>query len=382
MRKIAADWIFTGHELLQSMTLSLDDEGKIIALEDGIVADSEFMKGLVSVPFVNAHCHLELSHLKGQLPEKTGMAGFVMALQPIRDKFSDEEKLKSMEAALQEMRAGGIAAIGDICNGTASLPVKKAHPEFQFHNFIELFGLDPSQGENFFFKGLELLREFGRNTSITPHAPYSVSKALRDKVLQYAERRAWPLSIHLLESEEERRLFEELEGPLMDFILGIGAVFQAHTYDSALDYMLEDLPQNCPTLLVHCTEMNAAELEKTMQDQPNTSIVLCPLANQYIHGKLPDARMFEAYPERICLGTDSLAGNHCLSIVAEMEALQCEFEISAALLLRWASYNGAKAIGFDSKYFEIAVGNRPGLIHFPAFRPEQIAAGKIEFIQS
>ena len=382
MRKISADWLFNGKQLLANQTLILDDEGKVLEVQKGKMENASFHEGLVSVPFVNAHCHLELSHLRAALPQKTGMAGFVMALQGIRDNYSEEEKLQGVQDALQEMREGGIAAIGDICNGTSTLAAKTARPEFQFHNFIELFGLDPNQGENFFFKGLELLREFGRNTSITPHAPYSVSKVLRDKVLKYAERREWPVSIHLLESKEERQLFEDLEGPLMDFIFKIGAVFQAHTYKSPLDFILESLPTNCNALLVHCTEMKAEELQQIAEGWPKAYIVLCPLANQYIHDTLPDAKMFAQYPERICLGTDSLAGNHCLSIVGEMEALQTAHAIPAETLLRWASLNGAAALGIDQNYFEIQPGNRPGLIHFPSFSPDKITSGKIEFIQS
>ena len=274
-----------------------------------------------------------------------------------------------MEAALAEMRAGGIAAIGDICNGLSSLPIKQAHPEFQFHNFIELFGLNPSMAEEIFIKGLDLLREYGKNSSITPHAPYSMSVALRDKLLQYAQRRAWPQSIHLLESREERQLFEELEGPLMDFIRGIGAVFQAHTYNSVVDFVMEAVPQNCNVLLVHATELRPEELTRIMDGWPRTYIVLCPRANAYIHDRLPDAEMFAAYPDRICLGTDSLAGNDGLSIFAEAQLLEANSSVPTATLLRWATLNGAVALGIDARRFEIAPGHHPLVyicLHFKA----------------
>lgn len=367
MHGIACDWLFTGTELLEQQTIWRDASGLVTHIEAGIASDAPHIPGLLSPGFVNAHCHLELSHLRGKLPRATGMAGFVRALQPIRDTFSDAERAAAMEAALVEMRAGGIAAIGDICNGLSSLAVKQAHPEFSYHNFIELFGLNPSMAEEFFMKGLELLKAFGRNTSITPHAPYSMSVALRDKVLQYAQRREWPQSIHLLESREERQLFEELEGPLMEFIRDIGAVFQAHTYRSAADFVMEAVPQNCNTLLVHATVMQPAELAHILQDWPRTYIVLCPKANAYIHERLPDAHMFAQYPDRICLGTDSLAGNDRLSILAEAAFLQSEFELPTATLLRWATLNGARALGLDAQKFQIAPQSNPTWIHIPDF---------------
>lgn len=367
MQRLACDWLFTGKVLLPQQTLTLDGDGRVTAIEQGIDRNAHHLSGLVSPAFVNAHCHLELSHLKGLIPTGTGMAGFVQALQAIREQFTDEDRLQAMEAALTEMRNGGIAAIGDICNGLSTLALKQAHPEFQFHNFIELFGLNPSMAEEIFIKGLELLKTFGRNSSITPHAPYSMSVALRDKLLGYAQRREWPQSIHLLESREERQLFEDLEGPLMDFIRGIGAVFQAHTYRSATDFVLEALPKNCNVLLVHATEMKPEEFERIMRDWARTYVVLCPQANAYIHDRQPDALMFSQYPDRICLGTDSLAGNARLSIFAEAQLLQQNSNLPTETLLQWATTNGAKALGFDLNRYQVALGSQPSLIHIPTF---------------
>jgi aminodeoxyfutalosine deaminase len=370
MQKLACEWLFTGTELLRGQVLTLNENGQVQDIGTSTAGITQDLPGLTTPAFVNAHCHLELSHLKGQIPMHTGMAGFVRRVQPLRDKFTDAEKHHAMEAALLQMRAEGIAAIGDICNGTSSLPLKKDHPEFQYHNFIELFGLNPTQAEEIFFRGLELLKEFGRNTSITPHAPYSMSVALRDKLLGYAHRREWPQSIHLLESQEERQLFAELEGPLMDFIRDIGAVFQAHTYASPVDFIKEALPRNCNVLLVHNTEVTPGELNHLALDWPRTWFVLCPTANKYIHDRLPHAPTFATHLDRICLGTDSLAGNHRLSILAEMQTLQDAFDLSPALLLRWATRNGAAALNMDLQRFQICPGSQPILIHLPEFSGE------------
>lgn len=370
MHMLASDWLFTGVELLPRRTLVLSETGVVESILEGISEEATYHEGLLSPAFVNAHCHLELSHLRGRIPRHTGMAGFVRALQPIRDKFTEDEKAEAIEAALLEMHQGGIAGIGDICNGSTTLSPKQDHPEFLYHNFIELFGLNPNAAEEIFFRGLDLLRVFGRHTSITLHAPYSMSIALRDKLLGYAQRREWPISIHLLESQEERQLFEDLEGPLLDFIRDIGAVFQAHTYPSVIQFVTESLPHNCNVLLVHNTEMNPQELATVVEGWPRAWFVLCPLANQYIHDRLPDARMFASHPDRICLGTDSLAGNDRLSILAEMHALQSACGIESAMLLRWATLNGAAALGLDTSRFEVAVGSHPILIHLPDFKGE------------
>lgn len=354
--------------MLFQQTLEIGDDGKVMGIRNGLAPDAKVLHGLVTPGFVNAHCHLELSHLAGKIPRHTGMAGFVVALQPLRDQFSAAEKSSAIESALAEMRAGGIIAIGDICNGTDTLPHKQAHPEFLFHNFIELFGLNPAMAEEIFFRGLELLKEFGRHSSITPHAPYSMSVALRDKVLGYAKRREWPQSIHFLESQEERQLFEELDGPLMAFIRGIGAVFQAHTYKTATAFVTDSLPLNCNVLLVHNTEITSAELESIVSGWPRAFFVLCPLANRYIHDRLPAAAAFARYPDRVCLGTDSLAGNDRLSILAEMQVLQEAYRLPSETLLRWATLNGAIALGLDPSKFQVFEGANPTLIHVADFK--------------
>jgi cytosine/adenosine deaminase-related metal-dependent hydrolase len=130
MLKLASNWLFTGTELLPDHTVVLDAAGKVQSIEAGIAADAKWKDGLICPAFVNAHCHLELSHLKGQIPRHTGMAGFVRTLQPLRDKFSEDEKLAAMHAAMQEMHQGGIAAIGDICNG---------RPRFKSNRHIPIF---------------------------------------------------------------------------------------------------------------------------------------------------------------------------------------------------------------------------------------------------
>lgn len=325
--------------------------------------DATYLAGLLCPAFVNAHCHLELSHLKGKLPTGTGMAGFITRLQSIRNDFSEAERDSAAHEAAAAMQARGIAAVGDICNGTSTLAAKAAHPEITFHNFVEVFGMQSGRVEEIFLGALDTARQLGPRASITLHAPYSISIPLRDRVLKYARARGWLQSFHLLESVEERQLFADLEGPLMDFLHELGLGFQAHTYASPIDFMLENFSAETSGLLVHNTQMQAAEIDDIAHRFPKMHFVLCPLANQYIHGTLPPAKAFAAYPDRVCLGTDSLAGNNQLDIFAEMQCLQAELGLPSELLLRWATVNGARALNLDTSQFEIQVGNRPIILH-------------------
>ena len=364
MRTLAADWIFDGQILQSESWISLDSEGYVVECGQGKAPrNAEKLAGILSPGFVNAHCHLELSHLKGLIPEGTGMAGFITQLQGLRAQFEVPEIKAAAQQAVDDMAGRGIVAVADICNGLHSLPAKIAHPELHFHNFIEVFGMKPDQAQAILERALPLAKAFGPHSSITLHAPYSISRTLRDSVHKYARAREWRQSIHLLESEEERLLFSDLSGPLMDFLRSIGAPFQAHHFDSPIDFVLEGLPEKNPSLLVHCTELESEEMDAIVERLPNAYFVLCPAANWYIHRTLPNATVFARYPDRICIGTDSLASNTQLDIVHELTLLQENFGLPSSLLLQWATSNGALALGLPEEEFRIGVGSKPRLIH-------------------
>ncbi|HHG83429.1 MAG TPA: hypothetical protein ENJ82_01670, partial [Bacteroidetes bacterium] len=373
MRKLRADWIFANHDLLPQAVLELDADGTVLDVRAAtpLDGDAEYFQGLICPGFVNAHCHLELSYLKGHIPMGTGMAGFILRLQSLRSHFPEEARIAAAIAATDSMATRGIVAVGDICNGPSALAAKAAHPEIVFHNFVEVFGMQPDRAEEIVLNALALVQQLGPRSSLTLHAPYSISVALRNRVLDYAATRGWLQSIHVLESAEERQLFAELDGPLMDFLRGLGMGFQAHTYASPIDFVLEHFPPKVPGLLVHNTQMLPGEIADIAGRFPDLNFVLCPLANRYIHGTLPAMEAFADFADRVCLGTDSLAGNQQLDIFAEMQCLQTEKGLPTELLLRWATVNGARALGLDASRFQIVKGHCPTLLHLTGFGPEQ-----------
>lgn len=373
MRKLRSDWMMTDRGLLSDAVLQLDADGVVTDLRAALPedADAEYLPGLICPAFVNAHCHLELSHLKGMIPRGTGMAGFIGKLMGIRSQPTPEERAAAIREAAQAMYGRGISAVGDICNGESTLALKSSMPEMDWFNFIEVFGSNPGQSEEIFHAALRLLPQMGRRSSITLHAPYSVSKPLLNQVLDYAKRRGWLQSIHLLESAEERQLFADLGGPLLDHLRNLGLPFQGHTHASPAEYLLERFPENVPGLLVHNTEMTPAEIADIAARFPKMYFVLCPLANDYIHGTCPPAQDFAAIPERVCIGTDSLAGNDRLDIYSEILRLQQKTDLPTEWLLRMATTNGATALGLPREKYELANGHQPHLLHLTHFNPDE-----------
>src|SRR5450432_50164 len=184
-RKFKADYLFDGFKMLSGeQVLVCEKNGTIEAILDEKEAggDIEILSGILSPGFVNCHCHLELSHLKGLIPEKQGLVDFVFSV--VRERFVSEEIIRAaMAAAESEMRTGGIVAVGDICNTGDTLELKSGN-RLAYYHFIELAGWLPELAIPRFENGKKLYHLFKeicrdeKHVSLNPHAPYSVSENL------------------------------------------------------------------------------------------------------------------------------------------------------------------------------------------------------------
>ena len=76
MRCIASHYLLDRGQILARPLLKLDDGGRILAVEQWESLDrlhsTEFYAGALCAGFVNAHCHIELSYLRGAIPRGTG----------------------------------------------------------------------------------------------------------------------------------------------------------------------------------------------------------------------------------------------------------------------------------------------------------------------
>jgi cytosine/adenosine deaminase-related metal-dependent hydrolase len=115
-------------------------------------------------------------------------------------------------------------------------------------------------------------------------------------------------------------------------------------------------------MLVHNTFSEEEDIDTAEKLHSGLSWCLCPNANLYIENRLPDIKLMMKKGISICVGTDSLASNRALSITDELNVL---FELVPNLkletALKWATFNGAKALGIENKYGSLQSGTRPGL---------------------
>src|SRR5690606_20405158 len=217
--------------------------------------------GIITPGFVNTHCHLELSHLKGAIPQHTGLIPFLQQVMAQRS-TNEADIMQAMRAADKELYDNGVVAVGDHANTGISASVKK-DSKLHYHTFVEVLGFEPEMAGSKFAEALAVAGQFDKATSsITAHAPYSVSKDLFKLIDEEAQRRRVSLSIHNQESEAENRLFRYKEGPFLDFYRALGkdiADFKAQARNS-LHTVVPYLSADTPVLLVHNTFTAAKDI--------------------------------------------------------------------------------------------------------------------------
>lgn len=368
-KKIKATQLFDGFRFREQEVLIVKDDGAVEAIIADADAGDEVMQleGMISPGFINCHCHLELSHLKGQIEEHTGLLPFVQKVVQQRS-MPETLILKAIETAEQRMLDNGIVAVGDICNSTLTIAQKQQKNIF-YHNFIEAMGANSALAEKNFDLYENVYNSFcqklnPQTVSLTPHAPYSVSEPLWEKIITHKSSAL--KSIHNQETSEENEWFINKSGGFARMFgqMNISSdAFNASGKTSLQTYLSKFLPQQ-QLILVHNLHSSEADVQFAQTLSNPIYWCLCPGANQYISNAMPDVPMFIKNNCNMVLGTDSLASNHQLSIWEEIKLIQKHFpETRLNQLLQWATINGARALQCDQLFGSFEKGKKPGVVH-------------------
>ena len=367
MRIISANSIFNGINFLsQEMALVIDDFGllkDIVKKTEIQSSEIEHYDGIIAPGFVNAHCHLELSHLFSQIDPKTGLIEFLKQVIAKRNNFNKKEQEDAAIEADFKMWESGIVAVGDISNIDTTFKTK-ANSKIYYHTFIELIGLNPLHSETIFEKGLSLLKELENYNligSLAAHAPFSSSKLLINKIANYNGLNNLAFSIHNQESEEETKFFAGRPSGINDLFEYLNIDINWFTppkTSSLLSYLY--VITNKKSLLVHNTFCKEEDIIASKHKFINWCF--CPGANLFIENTLPNYDLFLNHNQNWCIGTDSLASNQKLDMCFEASILLSKLpSISIESILKALTYNGAKALGIEDKFGKLIIGKNTGL---------------------
>ena len=373
-RKLRASKIFNGFDwLADNQVLILNEKGII----DNIVPVNEagdninHLEGILVPGFINCHCHLELSHLKNAVPVHTGLVNFLITV--IKNRTADKEEIDGdMAAAEKEMFNNGIVAVADVCNTSQATEIKRKSTLF-WHNLIEVINLRDENLEkqlthfNLILDQYKTLDPSKATTSLTPHAPYSVS-GTTFKALNIATANSI-ISIHNQESFAENELFEKGEGKFLKLFDALGQSGSPITISgkTSLKTWLPYFNNGQTILLVHNTFISEEDILFIKEYSKNNNVeliyCLCPNANLYIENALPPLNLLLKHNCKIVLGTDSYSSNWQLNIASEIKTLCDHFpHLPISTILQWATANGAEVLHQNAVLGSLQTGKKPGIV--------------------
>jgi len=371
MHKFSADTLFpVSAPPIPNGVVITDETGKILAIESREQHDPaslDIRRGAIVPGFVNTHCHLELSHMKGKVDTGTGLLPFLKSVVQFRN-VPDEEIQDAIRRADADMYAAGIVAVGDISNKLDTAAVKD-QSRIRYYTFVEMFDfLQDSRAELTFNQYLPVWEgqstAHGNRKSAVPHAPYTVSKELFRRIAALNTDDDTTVSIHNQETPHEDELFQTKTGGFLEFYNMFQiplAGFEA-TGRNSIHYALENLNPRQRNLFVHNTMCGPDDLQAAQSWSDRVFWATCANANLYIENRLPYYRYFLDAGSQMTIGTDSLTSNWQLSVLEEMKTIaRYQSYVPFETLLQWATLNGARALGFEADLGSIEVGKTPGI---------------------
>lgn len=348
-------------------------------------------RSVVTPGLVNAHAHLDLTHL-GPIPHDP-VGGFSTFVDRVRQgrRPDGEDLARSVRDGIERSLRGGVVAVGDVAGAPAGYPALTPYQTLAASSlvgtsFLEFFavGRGEAQGLERLAGALDVWRlhgigrtgEGGTNEGravrlgIQPHAPYSVMPEAYLRAIEMAGRQM-PLATHLAETMQEREFIASATGPQREFLERIGAwqdgvLRQVGQGRRPIGHLLPVL-RKASFLCAHVNDLEDREIEDLAL--ANAAVAYCPRASEYFGA----AEVFGAHRYRdllkagvpVALGTDSVMSlplgkeSERLSTLDEMRWLHERDGTDAKTLLAMATTNGARVLGLPDAWVRLGVGNRP-----------------------
>lgn len=345
------------------------DDGLII-VQDGVIAEvgrfrhlkktctgpvQDLGDSILTPGLVNAHTHIELSHLQGRTTLGQGFEPWVRSL--IKQPMGGIDQA-SLNSALEGIRRSGTAGLGDISgHNPQGVLAGLTASGLEFRLFLEFLGFSrPKSKKPVWPEGTNPNKD--HRLSATGHALYSTHPGTLQQLKTWSLDRNRTFTMHLAEHSGEFDLLTTGRGDFAEMIkpllLPADYVAPGLTPVSYAD-RLGLLDQG--TLAVHCVQVTEEDIELLVQR--NVALCLCPRSNDLIGvGRAPRERFYQR-GLRLCLGTDSLASNRDLDLWSELEYFSNGWtgpHLSLVELLELVTSNPARALGLQDRLGSLEPG--------------------------
>jgi len=346
----------------------------------GVVADHG--DAVLLPALVNAHTHLELSALAGQIPEGLDFGEWLGETATQAAALTDAAAAPAIDAAIAALVDTGTGLIGEV-TGTGRAVAALARSPLAARVFHEVLAFDPRAAEPALAAARERLAAgealspsgAGRlRHSLAPHAPYTVSMRLLRLIRGVNGQDARPTTIHLAESPAESEFFATGAGPLAELKRRFGTTVSGWEApgESPVVYLARLGWFEAPQLAVHLTQLSTRDVE-ILRRAPAVTACLCPRSNRALGAGRAPASALAAAGIPLALGTDSLASAASLSLFDEVAAAAADYNLEPGDLIAAATRGGARALGFGAELGALAPGYRARMIMVAA--PPGVALG-------
>ncbi|MFO0868018.1 MAG: amidohydrolase family protein [Pirellulales bacterium] len=383
---LRARWLWTGRGAPRENELLTIAGERIVAVGENTSGrpPRDFPDAFVCPGWINSHTHLEF----GELTAPLGSPG---------DSFSDwlgkvvrdrraalatrpadelaQERSRGIRAALRELTQSGVTTVGEIARPGWPAETGDGPPAATI--FLELLGLSPERlapllqlAEQHLAAAASLPVESASaspaphwRAGLSPHAPYTVSLELVERVCALSRDARVPVAMHLAESWDELELLSAHSGPLVDVLRDLDAWNPASLPRGLrpVDY-LQRLATADRALVVHGNFLSSTDWDFLAGHRDRLSVVYCPRTQaRFVPTRYPLAEMLE-HQVRVVLGTDSRATNPDLDFLAELRWVATAHpEVEPARLLELVTAEAAAALGWTDRG-ELTVGSRADLV--------------------
>jgi aminodeoxyfutalosine deaminase len=356
---LSARWVFPADSPpLAGGTVTVR-AGRIAAVEPkgSRTPDLDFGNAAIIPGLVNAHTHLDLSGMRGRFPPSADFVGWLRGVIAHRRAQPAASVAADIRAGLDEALRFGTTLIGDITAGGSSWDAFTSAPTWAVC-FRELLGLPAGRVPTVWADVVAWMHDHPDTPTcragVSPHAPFSVHKALIE-----AAARLWPVCVHLAESDSERELIEQRTGPFVPFLKDLGA-WDPNGLAPSWDWVAWKVSRSPAGLLAHGNHLSPTSIPE------GAAVVYCPRTHAaFGHPPHPFPEFLQR-GVRVALGTDSLASNPDLDVLAEARFIHAAYpDVPGDVLLRMATLHGAEALGFDRETGSLTVGKSADLVVVP-----------------
>ncbi|RXJ03984.1 amidohydrolase [Anaerobacillus alkaliphilus] len=303
------------------------------------------LKGNWLIPgLINTHGHIGSTLLRGYGDDLPLATWLETKMWPMEAKFTDETINAAASLAILEMLKSGT---------TTFLEMYHLHLDL-IANLVDTSGIrscltrgmiglcSKTEQESKLAEALQLsrdLRKIGQGritTMLAPHAPYTCPPEFLEMIVHEAKKQHLPIHTHLSETAKEvSEHFTKYGKRPVEHLAEIG-VFDVHT------------------LIAHGVHLTDEELD--ILEKYQVAVSHNPMSNLKLgSGIAPVGKMLKKQI-LVSIGTDSAASNNNLDMFQEMRMAALIHKgssedptvVSANEAFLMATYNGAKALGFDS----------------------------------